>query len=367
MPSRHGRQPSERPAQKATGRANRPDRKRRGAAEGPCRIVAMGGGTGLSTVLGGLKRFSAAEGSGGGPRSRRVELSAIVTVSDDGGSSGRLRREFDILAPGDIRNCMVALAEDEALLSKLFQHRFSSGKGLEGHSFGNLFLTALTAVSGDFQQAIQLSSEVLAIRGRIFPSTLTNVELEARLEGGRWVRGESRITKSREPIKAIRLKPRRCLPLPESLSAIAQADLITIGPGSLYTSVIPNLLVEGIPEAIAYSPAVKVYVCNLMGQPGETEHYSAADHVRAIYDHARGLAFDYVVVSANRIPAALRRRYVKENALPVEVDIPELEKLGVKVLREKLIVKGQVIRHDADLVADLLLRLARPNRKPKRR
>ena len=228
----------------------------------------MGGGTGLSTVLAGLKRFSPAEGSGPGPRSLKVELTAIVTVSDDGGSSGRLRREFDILAPGDIRNCMVALAEDEALLSKLFQHRFSGGKGLDGHSFGNLFLTALTAVSGDFQQAVQLSSEVLAIRGRIFPSTLTNVELEARLEGGRLVSGESRITESRDPIKTIRLRPRRCLPLPESLAAIAQADLITIGPGSLYTSVIPNLLVEGIPEAIVASAALKVYVCNLMWHPG---------------------------------------------------------------------------------------------------
>ena len=325
----------------------------------------MGGGTGLSTVLAGLKRFSPAEGSGPGPRSLKVELAAIVTVSDDGGSSGRLRREFDILAPGDIRNCMVALAEDEALLSKLFQHRFSGGKGLDGHSFGNLFLTALTAVSGDFQQAVQLSSEVLAIRGRIFPSTLTNVELEARLEGGRLVSGESRITQSRDPIKTIRLRPRRCLPLPESLAAIAQADLITIGPGSLYTSVIPNLLVEGIPEAIVASAALKVYVCNLMWQPGETEHYSAADHVRAIYNHAPGLTFDYVVVSANRIPAALRRRYARGNALPVEVDALELEKLGVKVLSEKLIAKGAVVRHDPDLVAGLLVRLARSHRKPK--
>ena len=175
--------------------------------------MAMGGSTGLSTVLAGLKRFSPAEGSGPGARSLKVELAAIVTVSDDGGSSGRLRREFDILAPGDIRNCMVALAEDEALLSKLLQHRFSGGKRLDGHSFGNLFLTALTAVSGDFQQAVQLSSEVLAIRGRIFPSTLTNVELEARLEGGRLVSGESRITHSRDPIKTIRLRPRRCLSL----------------------------------------------------------------------------------------------------------------------------------------------------------
>ncbi len=325
----------------------------------------MGGGTGLSTVLAGLKRFYPAEGSGARPRSPVVDLAAIVTVSDDGGSSGRLRREFDILAPGDIRNCMVALAEDEALLSRLFQHRFSSGQGLAGHSFGNLFLTALTAVSGDFQQAVQLSSEVLAIRGRIFPSTLTNVELEARLEGGRSVRGESRITESRGAVKSIRLKPRRCMPLPESLAAIAEADLITIGPGSLYTSVIPNLLVEGIPEAIMGSRARKVYVCNLMWQPGETEHYSAADHVRAIYNHAPGLTFDYAVVSANRIPAALRRRYARGNALPVEVDTRELEKLGVEVLSEKLTAKGAVVRHDPDLVADLLVRLARSNRKAK--
>ena len=325
----------------------------------------MGGGTGLSTVLAGLKRFNPAEGSAARPRSLVVDLAAIVTVSDDGGSSGRLRREFDILAPGDIRNCMVALAEDEALLSRLFQHRFSSGKGLAGHSFGNLFLTALTAVSGDFQQAVQFSSEVLAVRGRIFPSTLTNVELEARLEGGRSVRGESRITESRGAVKSIRLKPRRCVPLPESLAAIAEADLITIGPGSLYTSIIPNLLVEGIPEAIMDSRALKVYVCNLMWQPGETEHYSAADHVRAIYGHAPGLTFDYVVVSANRIPAALRRRYARENALPVDVDTRDLENLGVKVLSEKLTAKGVIVRHDPDLMADLLVRLARSNRKAK--
>ena len=327
--------------------------------------MAMGGGTGLSTVLAGLKRFNPAEGSAARPRSLVVDLAAIVTVSDDGGSSGRLRREFDILAPGDIRNCMVALAEDEALLSRLFQHRFSSGKGLAGHSFGNLFLTALTAVSGDFQQAVQFSSEVLAVRGRIFPSTLTNVELEARLEGGRSVRGESRITESRGAVKSIRLKPRRCVPLPESLAAIAEADLITIGPGSLYTSIIPNLLVEGIPEAIMDSRALKVYVCNLMWQPGETEHYSAADHVRAIYGHAPGLTFDYVVVSANRIPAALRRRYARENALPVDVDTRDLENLGVKVLSEKLTAKGVIVRHDPDLMADLLVRLARSNRKAK--
>ena len=181
-----------------------------------------------------------------------------MTVSDDGGSSGRLRRAFDILAPGDVRNCMVALAEDQALLSRLFQYRFSNGKGLEGHSFGNLFLTALTNVTGDFHQAIQLSSEVLAIRGRIFPSTLTNVRLEAQLESGRSRTGETRISGSPERIKSIRLKPRRCPPLPESLEAIRRADAITLGPGSLYTSVIPNLLVDGVAEAISRSSAVKI-------------------------------------------------------------------------------------------------------------
>ncbi|MDQ6699535.1 MAG: YvcK family protein, partial [Acidobacteriota bacterium] len=208
-------------------------------ANTPLRVVAIGGGTGLSTLLHGLKQYA---GPGPGPR---MDITAVVTVTDDGGSSGRLRRDFDVLPPGDIRNCMVALSRDEALLSRLFQYRFQSGRGLKGHSFGNLFLTAMTHVTGDFAEAVKQSSEVMASAGRIYPATRTNVVLEAVLEDGTLVHGETKINKSRKRISAIRLLPRRCQPLPETLDAIAQSDLITLGPGSLFTSVVPNLLVSG--------------------------------------------------------------------------------------------------------------------------
>src|SRR5882724_1765528 len=247
----------------------------------PLRIVSIGGGTGLSALLSGLKKYTQPFGSA-------VDVTAIVTVTDDGGSSGRLRREFEVLPPGDIRNCMVALSEDEALLSKLFQYRFSGGKGLKGHSFGNLFLTALTNLTGDFAQAVKVSSEVLASLGRIYPATQSNVILEAELENGRIVVGESKISKSRSHIKWIRLKPRICKPLPETLEAIERADLITFGPGSLFTSVIPNVLVQGIPQAIRRSRALRAYFVNLMWQPGETIGFRASDHVDAIHRHAGG-------------------------------------------------------------------------------
>src|SRR5580700_621671 len=237
----------------------------------PLRIVAIGGGTGLSTLLHGLKRYA--------KDPQEAEITAIVTVTDDGGSSGRLRREFEVLPPGDIRNCMVALSEDEGLLSKLFQYRFSGGQGLKGHSFGNLFLTALTNLTGDFAQAVKVSSEVLASLGRIYPATESNVILEAELENGRTMVGESKISKSRSRIKWIRIRPRICRPLPETLEAIERADLITFGPGSLFTSVIPNVLVQGIPRAIRRSRALKAYFVNLMTQPGETTSFSASEHV----------------------------------------------------------------------------------------
>src|SRR5215471_998202 len=245
-------------------------------AHAPLRLVSMGGGTGLSTLLRGLKRYTKT-----GP----VEITAVVSVTDDGGSSGRLRREFDVLAPGDIRNCMVALSEDEALLSRLFQYRFSGAGSLRGHSFGNLFLTAMTHLTGDFAHAVTLSSEVLAVAGRIYPCTAANVVLEATLVNGRKVRGETRISRSRTQISKIELRPGSPKPLPETLAAIAQADLITLGPGSLFTSVIPNLLVNGIPKAIADSHALKVYFINLMTQPGETVRMKASEHVLALLRH----------------------------------------------------------------------------------
>ena len=246
------------------------------------------------------------------------DLAAVVTVTDDGGSSGRLRREYRVLPPGDIRNCMVALSKDEHLLGKLFQYRFPAGRGLAGHSFGNLFLTALTNVTGDFPRAVRVSSQVLAIRGRIFPSTAQNVTLEAELEDGTIVRGETKISRSRKRIRRVHLVPRRVKPLPEVLEAIREADLVLVGPGSLYTSIIPNLLVEQVSETIVHSRAVCVYIANLMTQPGETQHYSVADHVRAIYEHSRQGLFDYVVVNRMPVPSPQLERYRAQGAEPVQ-------------------------------------------------
>ncbi len=332
--------------------------------------MTLGGGTGLSTILRGLKRLALgpypASSAADAPF---LDLGAVVTVSDDGGSSGRLRRAFDILATGDIRSCMVALAEDEALLARLFQYRFSNGRGLRGHSFGNLFLAALTHVTGDFHQAIQLSSEVLAIHGHIFPSTLKNVELVAEMASGRKLVGESRISGSTDVIRAVRLKPRRCPPVPDALQAIEQADLITLGPGSLYTSVIPNLLVEGIPEAIAHSPACKIYLCNLMGQPGETVGYAASDHLKAILEHSAAPVVDYVLLNSRRASAAARRRYAAQNAKPVTNDLARIEKLGVKVLELDLLGEEPEgpVRHDPERTAQVLVQLARQARAAKLR
>jgi len=290
-------------------------------AYSPLRIVSMGGGTGLSTLLRGLKRYTKILT---GP----VDLTAVVTVTDDGGSSGRLRREFDVLPPGDIRNCMVALSEDEALLSRLFQYRFASGRGLKGHSFGNLFLAALTHLTGDFALAVKVSSEVLASAGRIYPSTAENVVLEAELENGNVVLGETRISKSRARIKTLRLRPRVCKPLGEVLDAIAQADLITLGPGSLFTSVIPNLLVQGIPQAIRHSSALKACFVNLMWQPGETIGFRASDHVAAIQQHLGAQLLDAVILNNRKITAKQRRKYAVEKVQPVENDLDRLKEIN---------------------------------------
>jgi uncharacterized cofD-like protein len=289
-------------------------------------LIALGGGTGLSSLLSGLKHYvhppNAHSTHVPGPYGL-AELTALVTVTDDGGSSGRLRDEFQMLPPGDIRNCMVALAEDEQLMTRLFRFRFGGGGDLGGHSFGNLFLTALTGVTGDFLEAIKLSSEVLAIKGRIFPSTMTNVHLEAELDDGRVVQGESNITSAVGAIRAIRLRPPHCQPLAESLRALDQADLIVIGPGSLFTSLIPNLLVEGIPEAIVRSPAKKLYVCNVMTQPHETTGYTVEDHVERILEYCSGLKLDGVLLNSQPISEPLRLKYEAEGAAPVQA--PELD------------------------------------------
>jgi len=331
-----------------------------GGTRRPLKIVAIGGGTGLSTLLRGLRPYAAPPAISSRPA---VDITAIVTVTDDGGSSGRLRREFDVLPPGDIRNCMVALSEDEALLSRLFQYRFPSGRGLKGHSFGNLFLAALSNVTGDFAQAVRVSSEVLAIGGRIYPSTATNVLLEAVLEDGSRVAGETEISKSRRRIERIVLRPRRCRPLPEALQAIAEADLITFGPGSLFTSVIPNLLVEGIPDAIRRSPAVKAYVVNLMWQPGETVNFSASDHVKAILKHSCDGLLDCVVVNIRPISSPLKRKYARERAQPVENDLDRLQELGVTIVAADLLVQKETIRHDSDALARIVLELAAAGRR----
>lgn len=284
-----------------------------------------------------------------------ADLAAIVTVTDDGGSSGRLRRDYRILPPGDIRNCLVALSDDEALLSHLFQYRFHAGRGLRGHSFGNLFLAALSHVTGDFNEAVRVSSQVLAIRGRIFPSTLQNVSLEAALVGGRRVQGETRIVRSGKPIRRVALVPRRVKPLPDALEAIARADLILLGPGSLYTSILPNLLIPEIARAIACARATRVYIANLMTQPGETSGYSLADHVRAILQHTSRRFLDWVVVNRRAVSPEVARRYRGAGAELVLPETAPLQRLGLRVVLGDLLEEHGVIRHDPRRLTRLLL------------
>jgi uncharacterized cofD-like protein len=331
-------------------------------AEEALRIVAIGGGTGLSSLLHGLRQYMHC-GSDSPLPQYDLALTAVVTVTDDGGSSGRLRRDFDILPPGDIRNCLVAMSEDAALLSRLFQYRFAAGKGLKGHTLGNLFLTALTDLnSGDFARAVQHASDVLACCGHIYPSTSANVVLEATLADGKRVEGETRISRSKAPIRRIRLKPLRPRPMPETIDAISRADLITLGPGSLFTSVVPNLLVKGVPEAIAASPALKVCFVNLMWQPGETIQFTASDHVRAIHDHARRKLIDVVVVNTKRIPAPLRKRYAAERAMPVQNDFDRLAQMGLRVVSRELAAEGSRVRHDPAAIAEVAIGLASESR-----
>jgi uncharacterized cofD-like protein len=320
----------------------------------PLHIVCIGGGTGLSTLLHGLKAYAG--------EARQAEITAVVTVTDDGGSSGRLRRDFDVLPPGDIRSCLVALSEDEALLSRLFQYRFGAGRGLKGHSFGNLFLMALTHVMGDFSLAVRTSSEILASRGRIYPATGRNVTLVAELESGRLVRGETRISRSRSRIRRIRLNPEHCEPLPETLEAMASADLITLGPGSLFTSILPNLLVEGIAGAIHQSPAIKAAYINLMSQPGETSGFSAADHIAAINEHAGTRLTDVAVVNTGEISEAMTKRYAAQRAYPVVNDVDCIRELGAEVLGANLLAEDQKIRHNSTAAAAIAIDLARRGR-----
>lgn len=329
------------------------------------RVVAIGGGTGLSTLLRGLKRYVAAPGLNapvGCPDSLCLirDLAAVVTVTDDGGSSGRLREDLKMLPPGDVRNCMVALSEDEHLLSRLFRHRFDQGD-LNGHSFGNLFVAALTEITGDFCQAVQMSSQILATRGRIYPATNSNVTLAARMDDGSIVRGETSITASRRRIVELMLDPATADPVPETLEAIAQADLITLGPGSLYTSLITNLLVRGIPEALAASRAMRVYICNLMTQANESLGLTAAEHIERILAHAGGTnapIFDYALINTGPISPVLLERYALEGQQPIETDLDRIRSLGVEPILGSFVYEGDVLRHDYDKVTEALLSLA---------
>jgi uncharacterized cofD-like protein len=319
------------------------------------RVVTIGGGTGLSAILRGLKKCVAPSSTAASNDPIR-DLAVVVTVTDDGGSSGRLRRDYSVLPPGDIRNCMVALSQDEALLGRLFQYRFASGNGLKGHSFGNLFLAALSHVTGDFMRAVRVSSEVLAIRGRIFPSTNQLVALEAVTKSGKRIAGESRISRTHDPIHRVRLVPRRVKPLPEVLKAIAKADLILLGPGSLYTSVIPNLLVSGVADAIRKSRATRIYISNLMTQPGETVGYSAGDHVRAILDHGGKGLIDCVILNSGQFAPEVEKRYRAQGAYPVRGDVPQLERMGLRCIEDDILEQHGKVRHDGRRLARLLLR-----------
>ncbi len=317
-------------------------------------LVAIGGGTGLSTLLAGLKRLVGNLDSG---ETWIENLSAIVTVSDDGGSSGRLREELQMLPPGDIRNCMIALSEDSTLLARLFQYRFRGKGGLGGHSFGNLFLAALTEVTGDFVEAVRLSSEVLASKGHIFPATINDVRLVADLEDGTTVRGETQITASRSAIRSLHLEPEQCLPLPGALAAIRTADLITVGPGSLYTSILPNLLVSRVAKVIGESSATKVFICNLMTQPGETDGYTARQHLEVVKRYAPEIHFDFVIVNNRRISEDQTLRYAAEGACQIGLHETINKALDgdTEIVRADLLDDDEKVRHNSLRLAGVVL------------
>ena len=313
--------------------------KRRKLNRGP-RIVAVGGGTGLSMLLSGAKNIT-------------NNLTAIVSVGDDGGSSGRLREEMGILPPGDIRHCITALADDEDLVNKLFKYRFTNGEGLEGHSFGNLFLTALYDITGDMVSAVRASSRVLSIRGRVLPATLDDMKLVAEMEDGRIIHGESTIPEAHGKIKRLFTEPANCKALPDVIQAIRDAELIILGPGSLYTSVIPNLLVREISEEIIKSKAKKIYVCNIMTQPGETDNYTVSDHLKALIQHAGSNKIVDAVLVNDYLPDNLAGKYQEAGSYPVKLDVPEVKKLGIKIFAKKLIQdsKEGLVRHSSTRVA----------------
>ena len=310
-------------------------------SRGP-RVVALGGGTGLSALLAGLKFFT-------------NNITAIVTVTDTGGSSGRLRDEMDVLPPGDIRNCLVALADAEPLIRDLFQYRFEEGDGLTGHSFGNLFITALSKVTGDFEKAIRASSKVLAIRGRVIPSSLEKVTLVGEFKDGTTAEGETTITGQNKPLRRIRLKPADCTATPEALEAIENADLIILGPGSLYTSILPNVLIREIREALLKSEACKVFVINIMTQPGETDGFSAYDHVRVFTEHTDPRLIDACFVNVKEIPQILIHKYREKTADLVKLDLDLIREKGYEVVEGPIAKLDEQVRHDPVELSRLIL------------
>lgn len=318
--------------------------KRRFLAQGQ-RIVVIGGGTGLSTMLRGLKQYSS-------------NIVAVVTVTDDGGSSGRLHRDMGMLPPGDIRNCLVALADAEPLMTQLFQYRFQEGiVGLDGHSFGNLLIAAMTRITGDFELAVRETSSILAIRGLVLPSTLDQIRLQAEFTDGTFAEGETEITGSGKPIKHILLQPSSVQPLEETLRSIELADCIVLGPGSVYTSIVPNLLVSQIPQAIEASAAEKIYVCNVMTQPGETDGYMASDHVRGLIKHTECKVFNNVLVNTVKPSAELLKKYESSNQCFVEPDLAKIKEMGYKPIPGDYISQSDVVRHDPDKLAMAIMRL----------
>lgn len=326
---------------------------RRILEKGP-KIVVLGGGTGLSTLLTGLKQ-------------KTSNITAIVTVSDDGGSSGRLREELDVLPPGDIRNCLVALADSEDLLGALFQFRFKDGAELRGHNFGNLFITALSKITGDFARAIRESSKVLAIRGRVFPATLEKVRLVAKRADGRETAGESRIRQERgSPIDRMFIMPGGCKATRESLEAIEHADVVILGPGSLYTSVMPHLLIEGMQKAIVKSKAPTIYICNVMTEAGETDDYSASDHVRAIVKHTRPGIVDYCVANTARIPRKLYEKYKLEQKFPVKLDVNDerwLRQEKIELVKAHIASMKEFVRHDSLRLSEVIMNILNEHKK----
>ncbi len=315
--------------------------QRKQLGRGP-KIVTVGGGTGLSVLLSGLKEYTS-------------NITAIVTVADDGGSSGRIRQQFDILPPGDIRNCLVALADASTLMRDLFQFRFDQSSELAGHNFGNLFITVMTRLTGDFEKAIKETSKVLALRGQVIPSTLDNVSLAAQHKDGTITEGEDKIPRARLPIDKVYLRPGESIATPEAIKAIGEAQVIVLGPGSLYTSIIPNLLIKEITDSIVASGAIKIYVCNAMTQPGETDGYSASDHIKALIRHSHPRIIDYCILNTGEISKDTLKRYAQEDSYAVVNDTKRIESMGYRIIEHDIIIAKDVVRHDPLKLAKVIL------------